>query len=68
MSWSDTGPILVTKMSVLTSVTRSVEARNEDFECQSELVISLNNPLIQMFILPFFDRIEVQQTLHTQTP
>lgn len=32
MSWSETGPILVTKMSVLTSVTRSVEAGN----CQSE--------------------------------
>jgi hypothetical protein len=28
MSWSETGPILVTKMSVLTSVTRSVEPRN----------------------------------------
>jgi len=64
MSWSDTGPILVTKMSVLTSVTRSVEARNEDGECQSELVISLNNPLIQRFNLADFDPIEVQ---HTQT-
>ena len=32
MSWSETGPMLVTKMSVLTSVTRSVEAGN----CQSE--------------------------------
>lgn len=28
MSWSETGPILVTKMSVVTSVTRSVEAGN----------------------------------------
>ena len=46
MSWSETGPILVTKMSVLTSVTRSVEARNEESECRSVAFIRTNYLLI----------------------
>ena len=35
MSWSETGPKLVTKMSVFTSVTRSGEAGNWDSDCLS---------------------------------
>lgn len=39
ISWSETGPKLVTKMSVFTSVTRSDEARNWDSECLSTALI-----------------------------
>lgn len=39
ISWSETGPKLVTKMSVFTSVTRSDEAGNWDSECLSTALI-----------------------------
>lgn len=39
ISWSETGPKLVTKMSVFTSVTRSDEAENWDSECLSTALI-----------------------------
>lgn len=57
MSWSETGPILVTKMSVLTSVTRSVEAGNCQSECLS--VAFITSKLLVNTMPPGYTRLSV---------
>lgn len=46
ISWSETGPKLVTKMSVFTSVTRSGGAGNEASECLSTVLIRYHHHIL----------------------
>lgn len=46
ISWSETGPKLVTKMSVFTSVTRSDEAGNWDSEYPSIVLIRSHHHIL----------------------